>query len=88
MCAAVVGASTDWSDHSRGHTTDVGLVRQRTAASLRAAMRLARRPPIPHVRREVLKAIRRLSLTDEGAEFLVECFSDLAMLESIAGELE
>jgi len=70
------------------YTAAVGLVRQRTAASLEAAMRLARQPPVPHVRREVLKAIRRLSLTDEGAEFLVECFSDLAMLESIVGKLE
>ena len=70
------------------YTAAVSLVRQRTAASLEAAMRLARRPPVPHVRREVMKAFRRLSLTDEGAEFLVDCFSDLAMLEGIVGKPE
>ena len=65
------------------YTAGVSLIRQGTAYSLSRAFNIAYKTSIPHLRREIFKAIRRLSHTEEGVSLLVECFTDLNTLELI-----
>jgi hypothetical protein len=63
------------------YTAGVCLVRQATAHALSEALRIARETSVAHLRREILKAVRRLAHTADGEALLVECFSDLNVLE-------
>lgn len=59
------------------YTAGVSLVRQGTPAALGVALRVARDASAPHVRREILKAVGRLSHSASGAALLAATFGDV-----------
>jgi hypothetical protein len=67
------------------YTAGVSLVRQGTPTALGAALRLAREASLPHLRREILKAVGRLSHTAAGAALLAATFGDLKISGDVLG---
>jgi len=67
------------------YTAGVSLVRQGTTAGLGAALRLARDASLPHLRREILKAVGRLSHSPAGAALLAAAFGDLRISGQVLG---
>jgi hypothetical protein len=68
------------------YTAGVSLVRLGTPTALGAALRLARAATLPHLRREILKAVGRLSHTPAGAALLAATFGDLRITGSVFAE--
>ncbi|OGV67635.1 MAG: hypothetical protein A3K19_14635 [Lentisphaerae bacterium RIFOXYB12_FULL_65_16] len=68
------------------YTAGVSLVRLGTPTALGAALRIAGAAELPHLRREILKAVGRLSHTPAGATLLAATFGDLRITGNVFGE--